>query len=107
VGLAPVHISFLFLAEACVYAVLGVVFGYILGQGTSKVLIGLDMLSGVSVNYSSMAAVVSAIIVIAVVLLSAIYPAVAASRMPYRTWCVVGRFPHLMPMSGVSSSLSR
>jgi len=81
VGLAPVHISFLFLAEACVYAVLGVVFGYILGQGTSKVLIGLDMLSGVSVNYSSMAAVVSAIIVIAVVLLSAIYPAVAASRI--------------------------
>lgn len=38
VGLAPAHISFLFLAEACVYAVLSVVFGYLLGQGTVKVL---------------------------------------------------------------------
>lgn len=39
VGLAPAHISFLFLAEACVYAVLSVVFGYLLGQGTGKVLL--------------------------------------------------------------------
>ena len=38
VGLAPAHISFLFLAEACVYAVPSVVFGYLLGQGTVKVL---------------------------------------------------------------------
>jgi hypothetical protein len=81
VGLAPAHISFLFLAEACVYAVLGVVFGYILGQGTSKVLIGFDMLTGVSLNYSSTAAVASASIVMVLVLLSAVYPAVAASRM--------------------------
>jgi len=81
VGLAPTHISFLFLAEACVYAVLGVVFGYLLGQGTGKVLMGFDLLSGVSLNYSSTAAVASATIVIALVLLSAIYPAVAASRI--------------------------
>ena len=81
VGLAPAHISFLFLAEACVYAVLGVVFGYLLGQGTSKMLIGFDMLAGVSLNYSSTAAVASATIVIALVLLSAVYPAVAASRI--------------------------
>ena len=81
VGLAPAHISFLFLAEACVYAVLGVVFGYLLGQGTSKVLIGFDMLAGVSLNYSSTAAVASASIVIVLVLLSAVYPATVASRM--------------------------
>ena len=81
VGLAPVHISFLFLAEACVYAVLGVVFGYLLGQGTSKALLAFDLLTGVSLNYSSTAAVVSATTVIALVLLSAVYPAVAASRI--------------------------
>lgn len=81
VGLAPAHISFLFLAEACVYAVLSVVFGYLLGQGTGKVLLGFDLLAGVSLNYSSTAAVVSATIVIAVVLLSALYPAMAASRI--------------------------
>jgi len=81
VGLAPAHISFLFLAEACVYAVLGVVFGYILGQGASKVLVSLDMLGGLSLNYSSTAAVASAGIVMVVVLLSALYPALAASRI--------------------------
>jgi len=78
VGLAPAHISFLFLAEACVYAVLSVVFGYLLGQGTGKVLLGFDLLAGVSLNYFSTAAVVWATIVIAVVLLSALYPAMAA-----------------------------
>jgi hypothetical protein len=81
VGLAPAHISFLFLAEACVYAILGVVFGYLLGQGTSKVLMAFDLLSGVSLNYSSTAAVASATIVIALVLLSAVYPAVTAARV--------------------------
>ncbi|MEO2002821.1 MAG: FtsX-like permease family protein, partial [Candidatus Poribacteria bacterium] len=30
VGLAPVHIAFLFMAEACVYAVLGAVLGYLM-----------------------------------------------------------------------------
>ncbi len=79
VGLVSAHISFLFLAEACVYAVLSVVFGYL--QGTGKVLLGFDLLAGVSLNYSSTAAVVSATIIIAVVLLSALYPAMAASRI--------------------------
>ena len=31
VGLAPVHIAFLFLAEACVYAIVGAVLGYLMG----------------------------------------------------------------------------
>lgn len=80
VGLAPLHIALLFVAEACVYAIIGVTLGYLLGQSLGKVLIALDLLRGMSLNYSSMAAIVSALIVMAVVLLSTIYPARVAAR---------------------------
>ncbi len=81
VGLAPVHIAFLFIAESCVYGVLGVVIGYVLGQVGGRVLLALDLLGGVSLNYSSTAAISSALLVIAVVLLSTVYPARTASQM--------------------------
>jgi len=80
VGLAPLHISLLFVAEACVYAVMGVTLGYILGQGLGKALIWLDWLRGVSLNYSSFAAILSSLLVMAVVLLSTLYPARVAAR---------------------------
>jgi len=80
VGLAPMHIAFLFLAEACVYAVLGVALGYLLGQTGAKVLGSLALSTGISLNYSSMAAITSAGLVIFVVLASAAYPARVASR---------------------------
>lgn len=80
VGLAPMHIALLFVAEACVYAVIGVTLGYILGQGLGKVLIALDLVRGMNLNYSSMSAIVSSVIVMAVVLLSTLYPARVAAR---------------------------
>ena len=80
VGLAPLHIALLFVAEACVYAIIGVTLGYILGQSLGKAFIALDLLQGMSLNYSSMAAIVSSLIVMAVVLLSTIYPARVAAR---------------------------
>ncbi|MBN97960.1 MAG: hypothetical protein CME16_01750 [Gemmatimonadetes bacterium] len=75
VGLAPMHIALLFIAEACVYAVVGVTLGYILGQGLGKILIGFGLVQGMDLNYSSMAAITSALLVMGVVLLSTIYPA--------------------------------
>ena len=80
VGLAPMHIALLFIAEACVYAVIGVTLGYMFGQGLGKILVHYDLLSGLSLNYSSMAAIVSAVMVMAVVLLSTLYPARLAAR---------------------------
>ena len=80
VGLAPMHIALLFVAESCVYAVLGVTLGYILGQGLGKVLIAFDLFQGMNLNYSSMSAIISALVVMAVVLLSTIYPARVAER---------------------------
>ena len=80
VGLAPLHIALLFVAEACVYAVLGTTLGYLLGQGLGKVLLGLGLLQGITLNYSSLAAIGAALAVMGVVLLSTIYPARVAAR---------------------------
>ena len=80
VGLTPLHIALLFIAEACVYAVVGTTLGYILGQGLGKLLLRLDLLEGMSLNYSSMSAVLSSLLVMLVVLLSTAYPAWMAAR---------------------------
>ena len=80
VGLAPLHIALLFVAEACVYAVLGTTLGYLLGQGLGRVLLGLGLLQGITLNYSSLAAIGAALAVMGVVLLSTIYPARVAAR---------------------------
>jgi len=80
VGLAPMHIALLFVAEAVVYAVIGVTLGYILGQGLGKILIYFDWLQGMNLNYSSWSAIVSSLLVMAVVLLSTLYPARVAAR---------------------------
>jgi len=81
VGLAPVHIASLFLAEAGVFAVMGAVGGYLLGQMVTKFLIVTGLLHGLILNYSSLSAVFATIIIIITVLLSTIYPARKASQM--------------------------
>ena len=113
VGLTPSHIALLFVAEACAYAVLGITLGYLGGQGTGLVLNYWDMMGGLNLNYSSLAAVFSALIVMGVVLLSTVYPARVAARTAVpdlaRRWQPeppVGaewefRFPFLVPATQV------
>jgi hypothetical protein len=82
-GLAPPHIASLFFAEASMYAVIGGMGGYLLGQIVARVLGYLSNLGWVSVpnmNYSSTNAIVTILIVMGTVLISTIYPAVKASR---------------------------
>jgi len=81
VGLAPSHVSALFFAEAFVFATIGVVVGYLLGQAATMTMTALGMMQGLSLNYSSMSAVFSSVIVMAVVMLSAAYPAKKAADM--------------------------
>jgi len=80
-GLAPTHIAALFIAEAAVYAVLGAVAGYLFGQVLSKVLLTTGLLAGLNLNYSSLSAVGSTIVIMLTVLLSVIYPARRASEI--------------------------
>jgi hypothetical protein len=81
VGLAPSHVSFLFVAEAMAFAVLSVVFGYLLAQISAKFLAETALWSGVTVNYSSMAGVLAMVMVIVVVLVSVIYPSKVAGEI--------------------------
>ncbi|MCM8807560.1 MAG: FtsX-like permease family protein [candidate division WOR-3 bacterium] len=81
VGLAPVHIASLFFAESLVYAILGAVGGYLLGQVILKILLATGLLKGLVLNYSSLSAVISTIIIVITVLLSTLYPARKASQM--------------------------
>jgi FtsX-like permease family/Peptidase family M28 len=81
VGLAPSHVSFLFVAEAMAFAVLSVVFGYLLAQTSAKFLAETALWSGITVNYSSMAGVLAMVLVIIVVLISVIYPSKVAGEI--------------------------
>lgn len=80
-GLAPVHVSMLFLAEASVFANLGAIIGYLLGQIVTKILYATGSMHGLELNYSSMSAVSVTIIVILVVLLSTLYPSKKAGEI--------------------------
>ncbi|GAB4340359.1 MAG: hypothetical protein Kow0089_13930 [Desulfobulbaceae bacterium] len=81
VGLAPTHVSFLFIAEALAFAVLSVVLGYVLAQTSAGLLAETRLWQGITVNYSSTAGVAAMILVMGVVLLSVLYPSRVASSI--------------------------
>ncbi len=81
VGLAPSHVSFLFVAESLAFAVLSVVLGYLVAQTTASFFAGTSLWSGITVNYSSLAGVAAMVLVILVVLVSVIYPSKVAAEI--------------------------
>uniref|UniRef100_UPI000A441CE0 ABC transporter permease n=1 Tax=Salidesulfovibrio brasiliensis TaxID=221711 RepID=UPI000A441CE0 len=81
IGLAPPHVAFLFIAESLAFAVISVVFGYLLAQGAAAFLAGTPLWAGMTANYSSTAGVAAMLLVIAVALVSSIYPAKVAARI--------------------------
>jgi hypothetical protein len=90
-GLAPLHVGALFVAEAMVYGLLGTVFGYVIGQGAAAVLLKLGWLgSQVTLNYSGTSAMLTMGLILLVVLASSIVPARMAARLAApsieRTW---------------------
>ncbi len=81
IGMAPTHVSFLFIAEAIAFAVISVVVGYLIAQTASGLLAGTPLWAGMTANYSSMAGVAAMILVIAVTLISVIYPSKVAANI--------------------------
>ncbi len=81
VGLAPSHVSFLFVAESLAFAVLSVVLGYLMAQSLAGIFAGTWLWSGITVNYSSLAGVAAMFLVILVVLISVIYPSRVAANI--------------------------
>ena len=80
-GLAPRHVGVLFVAEAATYGLMGSIFGYVVGQGLAKVLTHFDLMGGITLNYSGSSVIMTMGVVMAVVVLSAIAPALMASRL--------------------------
>jgi hypothetical protein len=81
VGLAPIHVAMLFVAEASVYATLGAIIGYLGGQFLATTLSALGWLSGLTLDYSSASTVITTMIIMLVVVASSLYPARQAARL--------------------------
>lgn len=82
-GLAPRDVGVLFLAESAVYAVVGGMGGYLVSQVVAKVLYAMAARGWVQppeMNFSSLTAVLTILVVMATVMLSALYPAFKAGR---------------------------
>jgi len=80
-GLAPMHIGALFVAEALTYGLMGSVFGYIAGQGVATALTGTGLMEGITLNYSGTAVIKTMVLVQVVVVLAAVVPAIMAGRI--------------------------
>jgi hypothetical protein len=82
-GLAPGHVGALFFAEAAVYAVVGGMGGQLLAElvaQVASVLARTGHIHPTSINYSSTNSLFAIGVVMATVLVSAIYPAYRASK---------------------------
>jgi hypothetical protein len=82
-GLGPAHVGFLFFAEAAVYAVVGGMGGQLLAQAVAlatKQMAQWGWIQPASLNFSSTNSLFAIAIVMGTVLISAIYPAIRASR---------------------------
>lgn len=80
IGLNPTHIGLFFLAESFVYAVIGSVGGYLIGQVLSIALNRFGLVSDINLNFSSLSVVYVILFTIGIVLLSTLYPAIVATR---------------------------
>jgi len=96
VGLSPLHIGGLFFAESVVYALVGSVSGYLIGLVATRIIITFKLLPGLTLNYSSFATLHTMGAVMAVAMLSSIYPSVMASKIAVpkieRKW----HLPHML-----------
>lgn len=80
-GLAPLHVGFLFLAEAVTYGLIGSIAGYVLGQGVATVFAKLGLMGGLTLNYSGTQTVAVMLMVIGVVVVSSLVPAYLAGKL--------------------------
>lgn len=100
IGLNPHHIGLFFLAESFVYGVIGSVGGYLIGQVLSFALNYSGLIKGINFNYSSLSVAYVILFTVALVLLSTIYPAMAAVRTAVpsgkRTWSMPQHRDNLM-----------
>lgn len=82
-GLAPPDVGTLFFAESAVYSVIGGVGGYLFSQVVAKLLeimASYGIFYPPEMNFSSLSSIYTILIVMALVMLSTIYPAIKAGK---------------------------
>jgi hypothetical protein len=57
VGIAPRYVFFMFFTEAFVYVVVGSILGYLLSQGTGRVLTVIQMTGGLNMTFTSLSTI--------------------------------------------------
>lgn len=100
VGLNPTHIGLFFLAESFVYAIIGSVGGYLIGQVLSITLNHFGWVEDINLNFSSLSVAYVILFTVSVVLLSTLYPAVVATKAAVpsgkRKWSMPDHDGHTM-----------
>jgi len=82
VGLSPLHVSGVFLAEAVTHAMLAGVIGYFVGMAFSKIIFSAGlMLEGLTPNFTSISVMLSVLICVSATIVSSIYPFVKAAKI--------------------------
>lgn len=81
VGIAPRYVFFMFIAEAFVYAVVGSVLGYLVSQGTGRILTMLNLTGGLNMTYASLATIYASLTIAGAVFFSTYYPAKSAMEI--------------------------
>ncbi len=81
VGIAPRFVFFIFFAESLVYVVVGSLLGYLLSQGTGRILTAFELTGGMNMTYTSVITVYASIALGAVVSLSTWFPARTAAEI--------------------------
>lgn len=81
VGIAPRYVFFMFVAEALVYAVVGAVLGYLISQGTGKILTAAGLTGGLNMTFASLATIQASIAIMVTVIASTWFPARAAMEI--------------------------
>jgi hypothetical protein len=81
VGIAPHHVFFMFMAEACLYAVIGAVAGYVLSIVTGAALTHAGVTRGLNLDYGSIDTIYVSVILVLSVLASTFIPARMAARL--------------------------
>jgi hypothetical protein len=81
VGIAPRYVFFMFFAEALVYSVVGSVLGYLLSQGTGRILTELELTGGLNMTFASLSTVLASLAITGAVFISTLFPALSAMRI--------------------------
>lgn len=81
VGIAPRYVFFMFFAEALVYSVVGSVLGYLLSQGTGRILTEFGLTGGLNMTFASMSTVLASLAITGAVFVSTLFPALSAMRI--------------------------